>query len=234
MKTAINPVRVGYAKRKLLDELRINPVGKLALEIGCGGGILCEEIARMGFTTIGIDPSEPSLQVARSHANMSGLSIRYDTGAGEALPYQDDSCDLVFCCDVLEHVSDLAQVISEINRVLKPAGVFLYDTINRTLLSKLIVIHIMQTWKQWALMPQNFHVWEKFIKPRELQALLLRHNLEWREHRGITIQGSIPRILMYLHKRAKGEWNYRQLADKLLLVESRLKSVMYMGYAVKA
>lgn len=233
LKTSINPVRVGYFAKKLFNELNIAPQGSAALEVGCGGGILCEEIARMGFDTTGIDPSAQSLQIAVTHAKTSGLHIRYVKGTGEALPFGDNAYDVIFCCDVLEHVCDLPSVISEISRVLKPGGVLCYDTINRTFISKLIAINIAQRWKRWAFMPPNLHVWEMFIKPEELKALLKLNNFEWREHRGTEPNLSYPQILYYLRKRAKGEWTYEDLAQKLLLVESTDMNIMYMGFAIK-
>lgn len=232
LKTTVNPVRVGYARR-IFDALKITPQGKRALEVGCGGGILCEEIAAMGFETIGIDPSERSLHFAGVHAGLSGLNIRYDTGWGEALPYRDSSFDCVFCCDVLEHVRDPLKVVSEISRVLRAGGVFCYDTINRTFISKLVAIRIAQQWKRWAFMPPDLHCWEMFIRPDELIALLLKNGLEWQGHRGVGIQGSIPKVLGYLRKRARGQWGYKELGERLLLVESAAMGVMYMGYAIK-
>jgi 2-polyprenyl-6-hydroxyphenyl methylase/3-demethylubiquinone-9 3-methyltransferase len=82
-------------------------------------------------------------------------------------------------------------------------------------------------------MPPNLHVWEMFIKPEELKALLKLNNFEWREHRGTEPNLSYPQILYYLRKRAKGEWTYEDLGEKLLLVESRDMHIMYMGYAIK-
>ena len=233
LKTSINPVRVGYFRKKLLTELNITPQGRSALEVGCGGGILCEEIARMGFDTMGIDPAAPSLAFAAEHAKASGLTIRYEQGTGEALPCGDNSCDVVFCCDVLEHVRDLPQVISEISRVLRPGGVLCYDTLNRTFISKLVAINIAQKWPRWAFMPPQLHVWDMFIKPAEMKALLRDNNLEWREHRGTAPNLSYARILWYLRQRARGKMSYRELGDKLRLVESRGMPIMYMGYAVR-
>ena len=135
----VNPVRTDYFKNKF-TLLNINPQGKNALEIGCGGGLFSEELARMGFNVTGIDPAECSLKTAVIHARSSGLAIDYRKGAGEKVPFPDNSADIVFCCDVLEHVCSLPKVIAEIHRVLKPGGLFCYDTLNRTLLSKLIAI----------------------------------------------------------------------------------------------
>lgn len=233
IKSSVNPTRVGYFKKKLFDELRINPQGKAALEVGCGGGILCEEAAIMGFDVTGIDPSEPALKIAARHAQASGLRIEYETGTGEALPHPDNAFDVVFCCDVLEHVRDLPKVISEISRVLKPCGVFCYDTINRTWASKLLAIKIAQDWKRWAFMPPNIHIWEMFIKPDELKALLTRNKLKWMEHRGMKPNASSLTILRYLRKRAKGELTYKDLGEKFSMVESSDMSIMYLGYAVK-
>ena len=124
LKTSINPWRVGYSKR-VLEKLGVGPKGKAALEVGSGGGILTEEICKMGFATTGVEPADESLATARNHAKAEGLPITYDKGTGEQLPYPDQSFDVVFCCDVLEHVRDLPKVISEISRVLKPGGVFM-------------------------------------------------------------------------------------------------------------
>jgi 2-polyprenyl-6-hydroxyphenyl methylase/3-demethylubiquinone-9 3-methyltransferase len=233
LKTSINPVRVGYFEKKLCNDLKISPQGCAALEVGCGGGILCEEIARMGFDATGIDPSAQSLHIAVKHAETSGFEIKYVKGKGEALPFRDNIYDVVFCCDVLEHVSDLTKVVSEISRVLKPGGVLCYDTINRTYLSKLVAINISQRWKRWAFMPPNLHIWEMFIKPGELISLLQQNDFEWREHRGTEPNVSYPKILYYLHKRAKGVWTYQELSEKLLMVESNNMNIMYMGYAIK-
>ena len=83
---AFNPARVGYFKKILFSDLKMNPKGKSALEVGCGGGLLCEEIADMGFDVTGIDPSELSLKIAEDHMKASGFNIRYKKGIGENLP----------------------------------------------------------------------------------------------------------------------------------------------------
>jgi 2-polyprenyl-6-hydroxyphenyl methylase/3-demethylubiquinone-9 3-methyltransferase len=232
IRAVINPFRVGYAKR-IFNRLEMNLVKMSALEVGCGGGILTEEIAKMGFITTGIDPSEQSLTSAKKHAKDNNLKIDYARGTGENLPFQDNSFDVVFCCDVLEHVSDLPKVIAEISRVLKNEGVFIYDTFNRTILSKIGVIKIMQEWERWAIMPPNLHVWEMFIKPDEIKYLLQKNQLIWQEHRGIKPNIPYPKMLGYLRKRAIGDFTYEEFGEKFRLVESRSTQIMYMGYAVK-
>ena len=232
LKTSINPWRVGYAE-SIIKKLGINPQGKTALEVGSGGGILTEEICKMGFTTTGIDPAEESVITATNHAKAGGLNIKYDQGSGENLPYAEGSFDCVFCCDVLEHVQDLPKVISEISRVLKPGGVFFYDTLNRTFISKLVAIKIWQEWKRWAFMPSNLHVWEMFIKPQEIKALLQKSGFDWQEHTGSEPNVSIPKMLGYLRKRVKGEWTYEDLGKNFRLVKSSDMNILYAGYAIK-
>jgi len=232
LKSSINPWRVGYAQATLKN-LGIDPHGKTALEVGSGGGILTEEISRMGFITTGIDPAKESVSTASNHAQASGLSIKYDIGSGEQLPYADASFDCVFCCDVLEHVQDLPKVISEISRVLKPGGIFFYDTLNRTFISKIVAIKIWQEWKRWAFMPPNLHVWEMFIQPEEIKILLQNNGFDWKEHAGSQPNVSIPKMLSYLRKRAKGEWTFEDLGKKFWLVKSNDMNILYAGHAIK-
>jgi 2-polyprenyl-6-hydroxyphenyl methylase/3-demethylubiquinone-9 3-methyltransferase len=233
LQSSFNPARIKYYKKVLFTELSVDPRGKSALEVGCGGGLLSEEIARMGFYTNGIDPSENSIHTAIGHAESNGLQISYKTGTGEALPYRDKSVDIVFCCDVLEHVRDLAKVISEISRVLKPGGIFCFDTINRTTTSKLIAIKIAQEWRQWAFAPPDLHVWKMFIKPWELKSLLAKNNLEVRGYKGMGLNVSFLEFLRCLHKRAQGILTYKDIGNKLFMIECESKRIMYMGYAIK-
>lgn len=233
LKTSVNPARVGYFKRILLDKLKINPSTMNALEVGSGGGILCEEIARMGFATTGIEPAEQSRITSINHAKTEGLIIKYEPGTGENIPFDNGSFDVVFCCDVLEHVRDLPRVIAEINRVLKPGGIFCYDTINRTFISKLVAIKIWQKWERFAFMPPHLHVWEMFIKPSEIIELLKQNKFEPKEQQGTKPNLAIPVMLKYLRKRVKGELTFKELGERFLLKESSDKSILYMGYAIK-
>ncbi len=109
---------------------------KSVLDLGCAGGFMAEALTGKGARVTGIDPAPQAIDAARRHAEHSGHTIRYDVGVGESLPYADEAFDAVVCVDVLEHVSDLFRVLAEIERVLKPGGVFLFDTINRNLFSK--------------------------------------------------------------------------------------------------
>jgi 2-polyprenyl-6-hydroxyphenyl methylase/3-demethylubiquinone-9 3-methyltransferase len=230
---ALNPARFGYMRRVILEELGIDPRGKKTLDVGCGGGLLAEELARLGCDVTGIDPSEKSLETARAHARTAGLDIEYRQGTGERIPFPDGAFDVVYCCDVLEHVADLGKVVSEISRVLKPGGVFLYDTINRTLKSKLVMIKLFQEWSWSSFMPPNLHDWRMFIKPDELIALMAANHLENRGLTGLAPAANPIRAIRVLRARKRGEISYFEATTRLGIEESRDKAVLYAGYASK-
>ncbi|MFQ5888640.1 MAG: bifunctional 2-polyprenyl-6-hydroxyphenol methylase/3-demethylubiquinol 3-O-methyltransferase UbiG [Gemmatimonadota bacterium] len=230
---ALNPGRFGYMRRVLLEDLGLDVKGLKALDVGCGGGILAEEFAGLGCAVTGVDPSEKSLAAARAHAAQVGREINYRHGSGEALPFEDAAFDIVYCCDVLEHVDDLEQVIAESARVLRAGGVYLYDTINRTFQSKLIVIKLFQEWSWTSFMPPHLHDWRMFIKPRELQALLTRHGLEPRGLTGLRPRANPLGTIRALRARKRGRLTYVEATRRMDLGESEDKSVLFMGYAVK-
>lgn len=230
----INPVRFGYFEHVLKREKMLERGQRKLLDVGCGGGLLAEEFARAGFKVTGIDPAPETIETARAHAAASGLSIEYEIGSGEHLPFPEGSFDNVACCDVLEHVDDVNRVIGEIARLLKPGGLFLYDTVNRTFMSKLAVIKVMQEWPSTAIAAvPNGHVWERFIKPVELVTLLDRHRLDQREMRGISTRRNPIAIWLDFRRRVKGQITFKELGRRLALHESDDLSVSYMGYGVK-
>src|SRR3712207_8879183 len=106
---SVTPARFGYFAA-VVQRLGRDPSDLSALDIGCGGGFLAEEFARLGCRVVGVDPSTTSIETARRHAAGAGLDITYVVGAGEQLPVDDCSFDIAYCCDVLEHVSDLDRV----------------------------------------------------------------------------------------------------------------------------
>jgi 2-polyprenyl-6-hydroxyphenyl methylase / 3-demethylubiquinone-9 3-methyltransferase len=229
----INPARFGYMRRVLLEDLRLDPRGRKTLDVGCGGGLLAEEFARLGCEMTGIDPSEKSLETARAHARAAGLAIDYRQASGESIPFPDGAFAIVYCCDVLEHVQDLGKVIAEISRVLAPGGIFLYDTINRTLKSWLIMIKLFQDWDWTSFMPPNLHDWRMFIKPDELISVLTAHGLENRGQTGLAPAANPIRTLRILRARKRGEISHFEAAQRIDLRESRDKAVLYAGYARK-
>jgi 2-polyprenyl-6-hydroxyphenyl methylase/3-demethylubiquinone-9 3-methyltransferase len=137
---SVTPGRLAYFRGVLARQLGPGAAGLRVLDIGCGGGFITEELAALGCQVTGIDPSVVSVAAARAHAAERGLRIEYRAGAGEDLPVPDASFSVACCCDVLEHVRDVDRVISEAARVLQPGGLFLFDTVNRTRRSRLLMV----------------------------------------------------------------------------------------------
>jgi 2-polyprenyl-6-hydroxyphenyl methylase/3-demethylubiquinone-9 3-methyltransferase len=233
IRTAINPARLDYFTR-VLEDLGMDPNGKTVVDIGCGGGLFAEEFARLGARVIGVDPSAASLATARSHASASGLTIDYREGSGERLPLADASVDIACCVDVLEHVTDLDAVIRETARVLRPGGVYLFDTINRTRTSRLVMIKLFQEWRLTAWMPPNLHAWEQFITPDELREAFTRHELEGRDMVGIAPGPKPPQLLRMLLQARKGRMSYGEFGRRARFVVTKDMRVSYAGYATKA
>ena len=153
----------------------IDWAGKAVLDLGCGGGFMAEALAARGAIVTGIDPAAEAIAAARSHAQAGGLDIRYDVGVGEALPHDAGAFDAVVCVDVLEHVADLRRVLAEVARVLRPGGVFLFDTINRNPLSRLVTITMAED--VLRILPRGTHDPALFIKPAELRAAMAQAGL---------------------------------------------------------
>jgi 2-polyprenyl-6-hydroxyphenyl methylase/3-demethylubiquinone-9 3-methyltransferase len=230
---SVTPGRLAYFRGVLTREFRDGPAGLRALDIGCGGGFLAEEFAGLGWRVTGIDPSPASISAARAHAAGRGLPIDYRVGLGEDLPVPDAAFDVAYCCDVLEHVSDLERVISETARVLKPGGLYLFDTINRTLLSKLVAIKVMQEWRLTRLTDVAFHDWGMFITPAELADVLKRHGLAPAEMTGLGARAKPLVVLRSLASARRGRITYGELSRRLNVGQVRSTAVSYMGFAAK-
>jgi 2-polyprenyl-6-hydroxyphenyl methylase/3-demethylubiquinone-9 3-methyltransferase len=144
--------------------------GKDVLDLGCAGGFMAEALSKRGAQVTGIDPASDAITAARQHAQAEGLRIAYDVGVGEALPYDAAGFDAVVCVDVLEHVTDLQKVMFEVARVLRPGGLFLFDTINRNPLARLATITVAEDILR--LLPRGTHDPAMFIKPAELRTAM--------------------------------------------------------------
>ena len=228
----MNPVRFAYVLRHLVAR-SYDYRHKRVLDIGCGGGFLTEEIAKYGFDTTGLDPSAPSLVTARSHAKIKNLQIDYQEGVGEALLFPDNHFDIVFCLDVLEHVSDFRKVISEVSRVLAPGGLFFFETVNRTMLSYFIVIFLMQIFPLTRMIPRDIHNWKYFIKTKELQQALKDADLQVEDVTGILPGFELLYHLPQLRGMAKKRLSVRELCAVFRCHESSIKALCYVGYAKK-
>ncbi len=226
LETGMQPVRAEYIKREL-ERANLSDIS--SLEVGCGGGILTEFLASISKKTTGVDISKASLKTAKQHALEQGLDIDYIYAAGENLPFDDNSFDLICCCDVLEHVEDVALVVSEINRVLKPGGLFIYDTVNRTYMSYASLIFISQDFPLTRIAPKNAHVWHKFIKPKEID--LLVNSLGMSKHSQIGMEPSVNPLLVvwYILKVKFGRLSFSSFGEKIRFRLSKNKSISYFG-----
>ncbi|WP_088890302.1 bifunctional 2-polyprenyl-6-hydroxyphenol methylase/3-demethylubiquinol 3-O-methyltransferase UbiG [Leptolyngbya ohadii] len=213
----LNPARFQYFDRHIPSWS-----GLKVLDVGCGGGFSCEFMARRGAIVSGIDQSNQCIETARKHAAANHFAIDYRHGYAEQLPYADRSFDAVVCVDVLEHVADLGRTIAEIHRVLKPGGIFCFDTINRTLRSRLMMIWLLEDLMRQI--PQGIHDWQKFIQPEELRALMRETGFAAIEFCGFNVLGETvgENIAAYRHYRRTGAFKIR-FSDNL--------SVMYIGIA---
>jgi len=184
-----NPVRLGYVKEvacrqfardgKRLDAL----AGLRILDIGCGGGILSEPLARLGAAVVGADPAEANIAAARLHAAEAGVSVDYRATTAEALADAGERFDIVLAMEVVEHVADVSLFIKRCAEMVKPDGLMVAATINRTLKSFALAIVGAEYVLRW--LPVGTHRWDKFVTPNELEAALERHGLSLTDETGV-------------------------------------------------
>lgn len=170
----LGPPRVSFLRDELLRHFRphvaatgLKPLSGLRiLDVGCGGGLVAEPLARMGAAVTAIDPSEDTIRAARAHAEPQGLAIDYRVARIEELAAESASFDAVSCLEVLEHVPDPAAFIATLTYVIRPGGLALLSTLNRTMKSYALAIVAAEYVLGWV--PRGTHDWNRFITPDEL------------------------------------------------------------------
>ena len=216
----MNPVRVGYFDRVFRQHL--GDRDKRILDVGCGGGLVSEALARLGYQVRGVDLNPGAIEAARRHATSAGVEVDYVAGSAYSLPQADGTVDAVVASDVFEHLHDLDVALGEISRVLRPGGVVAFDTINRTVRSYLVMILLGE--QVLRVTRRGTHNWRMFIRPPELTAGLARHGLSLGEYTGLAPSRFPPMaIASYLRTHKLG--GYRLTGDM---------SASYIGYATKA
>lgn len=178
----LNPVRLSYIRGQLTgDETSLKPLkGMAILDIGCGGGIVCEPLARMGATVTGMDADAVAITTAKAHAKQSGLAIDYINGAVENHKPQYDA---VLALEIVEHVTDIDAFITACAARVKPGGTLIMSTLNRTPKSFLLGIVAAEYILRWV--PQGTHKWNKFVKPSDLSRSLRAAGLCVTDVRGL-------------------------------------------------
>ncbi len=186
----LNPCRLDYITRQIAGEFGRDLTsqtpfeGLRLLDIGCGGGLLSEPMARLGATVVGADAAEGNLPVARIHAAPSGLAIDYRHVTAEALAEAGEQFDVVLNMEVVEHVADPQSYLSATQALLKPGGLQICSTINRNAKSYAMAIVGAEVIMRW--LPRGTHDWAKFITPDELFELLRKAGLTPVDRKGFV------------------------------------------------
>ena len=184
-----NPVRLGYI-RDLVAEHCSRDVkqhaclkGLRMLDIGCGGGILSEPLARLGASMVGADPSRMNIEAARLHAAQSGLAIDYRGTTAEDLAEAGERFDVVLAMEVVEHVADVNLFVESCASMVKPGGIMIAATLNRTLKSFALAIVGAEYVLRW--LPRGTHQWDKFVTPNELEIAMEMAGLRVTDEQGV-------------------------------------------------
>lgn len=183
----VNPVRLAFLREAIDahwggDVTAAKPLnGKSALDVGCGAGLVCEPMARLGADVTGVDASAENIGVASAHAEASGLDIRYM--AGELASLNLGAFDLVTCFEVIEHVANKAAFLAQLAASLEPGGLLVMSTPNRTAASRLLLVEAAE---RVGYVPRGTHDWNDFVTPDELSDLLAEAGLAMGDPRGIT------------------------------------------------
>lgn len=192
----VNPVRMAFI-RDAIDAhwpdagASAKPLaGKAALDIGCGAGLVCEPLARLGAAVTGVDAAAENVAVASAHADGVGLDIRYM--AGEVAALDIGTFDLVTCVEVIEHVADKPAFLRDVAARLAPGGLLIMSTPNRTAASRVLLVGAAEA---VGYVPKGTHHWEDFITPEEFDALLAdaglmvtaRRGIAWRPGKGLHL-----------------------------------------------
>jgi 2-polyprenyl-6-hydroxyphenyl methylase/3-demethylubiquinone-9 3-methyltransferase len=168
----INPLRLAYIRDQLCQGFDRNAkearslAGLKVLDIGCGGGLVCEPLARLGAEVTGIDPGEESIEAARAHAAAAGLEIRYEAEEAGELAARNDTYDAVLLLEVVEHVPDVPAFLATVAPLVRPGGLMILSTLNRTLKAYALAIIGAELILRW--LPVGTHQWQRFVKPEEL------------------------------------------------------------------
>lgn len=184
-----NPVRLSYIRNKAtehfgLDDKNNKPFeGLRLLDIGCGGGLLCEPMVRMGAQVTGADASETNIEVAKIHADQGDLTIDYRADTSENLAANGEKFDIILNMEVVEHVADVELFLTSCADMLKPGGLMFVATINRTMKARALAIIGAEYVLRW--LPRGTHQYEKLVRPEEITSPLTSSGLSFVDQSGV-------------------------------------------------
>ena len=184
-----NPLRISYIKDNIIKTFNIQKKDKILsgikiLDIGCGGGLLCEPMSRLGAEVFGMDASEKNIEVAKIHAKKNNLNIKYFCSSPEKFR-SDLEFDVILNMEIIEHVEDVDLFLKSCSKFLRKNGIMFVATLNKTLKSYLFAIIGAEYILKW--LPIGTHEWEKFIKPEELISITKKYDLTLNDLRGVKL-----------------------------------------------
>ncbi|HYD18438.1 MAG TPA: bifunctional 2-polyprenyl-6-hydroxyphenol methylase/3-demethylubiquinol 3-O-methyltransferase UbiG [Patescibacteria group bacterium] len=185
----LNPVRLDYIRRMALAHFgladRVKALQGLSVaDIGCGGGLVAEPLYRMGASVTGVDAGAENIKAATAHAAAHGLDITYLATTGEALAAKGKKFDIVTALEIVEHVADVEEFMAGLAKLVKPGGLLVMSTLNRTAKSYALGIVAAEYILRWV--PPGTHDWQKFLKPSELAKHVQAKGLEVTDIRGLV------------------------------------------------
>jgi len=210
-----NPVRLAYIRDRTAahfgrDAKRLDSLAGLRLlDIGCGGGILSEPLARLGASVVGVDPSENNIAIAQQHAAQSGLAIDYRNSTVEALAEAGERFDVVLAMEVVEHVTDVGLFVALAAETVKPGGLLIVATFNRTAKSFALAIVGAEYILRW--LPRGTPQWDKFVTPNELEIAIEQAGLQMIGETGVIYNLFADRWQLS----ADMDVNYMMVAEKV-------------------
>lgn len=190
---AMNPARLEFITSSIRDHFH-KIKGVSILDVGCGGGVVSEPLARLGARVTGIDGASDLIAIAKRHAADQTLKIDYETALTGGLIKRKAQFDVVLALEVIEHVSDPELFVSEIAQLVRPGGLVIFSTLNRTPRSFAFGIVAAERLLHW--LPKGTHQWRKFVKPSELHQLCVKHNIQPHAVTGLVYQMATGRFAL--------------------------------------
>ncbi|CAN5766007.1 bifunctional 2-polyprenyl-6-hydroxyphenol methylase/3-demethylubiquinol 3-O-methyltransferase UbiG [soil metagenome] len=234
MSALLDGMRFPYFMRVLAQTLHNGPAELTVLDVGCGGGSLSLLFSRAGCDVSGVDVDGAAIECARQQGTAKGFSARFDVASAEALPFAAASFDVVICSEVLEHVDDFEAALSEIYRVLKFGGIFLFSAPNRTVLSYLLLIKIAQDWRLTRVITRIEHRFDKLINANQLLRRLDERGIDVYDIQGVSIPvRAIPDAIHAYFRFKTNRGSLASLASSLQLCVGKTMSLAYIGWGVK-